>query len=59
MKMNASRSPLQKGNIKKDYKKLNTILTKTGTGGNRADHFWKSTGTAAGTCGGTESVTTT
>ena len=33
MKMNASRSPLQKGNIKNH---------KTGTGGNRADHFWKS-----------------
>ena len=57
MKMNASRSPLQKGNIK-NHKNLNTILTKTGTGGNRADHFWKSTGTVAGTCGGTESVTT-
>ena len=49
MKMNASRSPLQKGNIKNH---------KMGTGRNRADHFWKSTGTAAGTCGGTESVTT-
>ena len=41
MKMNASRSPLQKGNIK-NHENLNTIYTKTGTAGNRADHFWKS-----------------